>query len=366
MNDERINKLADLIVNYSLKVKRNEAILINGETDNSKPLVKALIKEIVKAKGIPFVEFYDPEIKACLDENNTLERIKLLKKQLKFKVERYAGFIYLKYNKNNYEDKYVTKESRRLLGEEIKDIEDIQINKRKWVLLKYPSPLDAFKAEMKISEFFDYAMDAMTYNYEELNEKLKPLKELMEKTDKVRITSPDTDITFSIKNMKVIPCVGEKNIPDGEIYTAPIKHSVNGTIKYNTPCPYQGNIFHNVKLTFEDGKIIKATCDESNERLNDIFDTDDGARYVGEFSFGLNKKIREPMGDILYDEKIIGSLHFTPGRAYKDAYNGNDSSVHWDMVLIQRKEYGGGNIYFDDKLIRQDGVFILDELKDLN
>jgi aminopeptidase len=219
---------------------------------------------------------------------------------------------------------------------------------------------------MKISEFFDYAIDAMSYNYEELIKKLKPLKELMEKTDKVRITGPDTDITFSIKNMKVIPCVGEKNIPDGEIYTAPIKYSVNGTIKYNTPCPYQGNIFHNVKLTFEDGKITEATCDENDEKLNDIFNTDDGARYIGEFSLGLNKKIREPMGDILYDEKIIGSLHFTPGRAYKDAYNGNDSSIHWDMVLIQRKEYGGGNIYFDDKLIRQDGVFVLDELKDLN
>ena len=102
------------------------------------------------------------------------------------------------------------------------------------------------------------------------------------------------------------------------------------------------------------------------EKLNEIFDTDEGARYVGEFSFGLNPEIREPMGDILYDEKIIGSIHFTPGSAYQDAFNGNKSSIHWDMVLIQRPEYGGGEIYFDNVLIRKDGKFLLDELKPLN
>ena len=195
---------------------------------------------------------------------------------------------------------------------------------------------------------------------------IKPLKELMERTDKVRIVGPNTDISFSIKGIPAIPCCGKSNIPDGECYTAPVRDSVNGTITYNTPCPYQGNIYHNVSLTFENGKIIKATCDEDNDRLNEIFDTDEGARYVGEFSFGLNPAIQEPMGDILYDEKIIGSIHFTPGSAYQDAFNGNVSSIHWDMVLIQRPEYGGGEIYFDDELIRKDGKFLLEELKPLN
>jgi aminopeptidase len=188
----------------------------------------------------------------------------------------------------------------------------------------------------------------------------------MEKTDKVRVTGKNTDITFSIKGMPIIPCTGEKNIPDGEIYTAPLRNSVNGVITYNTPSPYQGNVYQNVSLTFKDGKIIEARADNDIEALNQIFDADAGSRYVGEFSLGLNPKILDPMGDILFDEKIIGSIHFTPGRAYKDSYNGNDSSIHWDMVLIQREEYGGGDIYFDDKLIRHNGLFVLDELKSLN
>jgi aminopeptidase len=162
-----------------------------------------------------------------------------------------------------------------------------------------------------------------------------------------------------------VMCFGDNNIPDGEVFTAPVKDSVNGTITYNTPCPYQGITFNNVCLTFENGKIVKAIADKTEE-LNKILDTDEGARFIGEFALGVNPMIKEPMGDILFDEKITGSLHFTPGEAYDEAPNGNESSVHWDMVLIQRPEYGGGEIYFDDVLIRKDGLFVLEELKSLN
>jgi aminopeptidase len=166
--------------------------------------------------------------------------------------------------------------------------------------------------------------------------------------------------------MPIIPCTGECNIPDGEIFTAPIKNSVNGKITYNTPSPYHGNIYNHVSLEFKDGKIVNATCDEGDDKINEIFDTDEGSRYIGEFAIGLNPKILKPVGDILFDEKIIGSIHFTPGMAYKEAYNGNDSDIHWDLVLIEREEYGGGKLYFDDKLVRENGKFVLDELKHLN
>ena len=219
---------------------------------------------------------------------------------------------------------------------------------------------------MTSREFSQYALDVMTVDYRKMSDLIRPLKKLMDKTDKVRIVSPGTDLTFSIKGMGSIPCVGEMNIPDGELYSAPVKNSVNGIITYNTPSPYQGRVYNNVSLEFKDGKIINATCSEDNAKLNEIFNTDEGARYIGEFSLGFNPKILYPMGDILYDEKILGSLHFTPGQAYKDCYNGNDSGIHWDMVLIQRKDYGGGEIYFDDVLIRKDGMFVLEELKPLN
>jgi len=235
-------------------------------------------------------------------------------------------------------------------------------------LLEYPSHLDAFKAKMKISEFRDYAFDAMTIDYSKYEEMIKPLKSLIEKTDNVRITGKDTDLTFSIKDISVIPCLGEKNIPDGEIYTAPIKTSVNGYITYNTASSYNGKVYNNVRLEFEEGKIINATCDNENDNksLNEIFDTDEGSRYIGEFAIGFNEKVTMPIGDTLYDEKICGSIHFTPGTCYRDADNGNKSSIHWDMVFIQREDFGGGEIYFDDVLVRKDGLFVIEELKQIN
>ncbi len=214
---------------------------------------------------------------------------------------------------------------------------------------------------------FEEFMFNVTANvdYEKMAQKITPLVELLEKTNKVRIVSPGTDLSFSIKDIPVVPCTGKRNVPDGEVYTSPVRDSVNGKITYNTPSPYFGTTFKNVSLTFKNGKIVEADADKPKE-INQIFDTDEGARFVGEFAIGLNPKIAKPMGDILYDEKIAGSIHFTPGDAYKKADNGNKSQIHWDLVLIQTPEYGGGEIYFDDVLVRKDGSFVLSELEGLN
>lgn len=363
---EKLEKLAKMIVTYSIKVEKNEKVLISCYTSEAREFITYLIEEIVRQGGLPFVEIVDPIINTLLAENNSKERIEVLKKLEENKVNTYDSFIQIRSSFNDYESKNIPIEIDRLVSEALLPYRNIRVNERKWVLLNYPTLLDSHKAKMNSREFNKFALDVMTVDYQAMNELIKPLKELMDNTDKVRIVSPGTDLTFSIKNMGSIPCVGEMNIPDGELYTAPIKDSVNGIITYNTPSPYQGNIYNHVSLTFENGKIVKATCDEDDEKLNEIFDTDGGARYVGEFSLGFNPKILYPMGDILYDEKILGSLHFTPGACYSDCDNGNNSSVHWDMVLIQREDYGGGEIYFDDVLIRKDGMFILDELKPLN
>jgi aminopeptidase len=194
---------------------------------------------------------------------------------------------------------------------------------------------------------------------------MDPLVKLMSATDKVRLVAPGTDLHFSIKGIPVVKCDGDKNIPDGEVYSAPVKDSVNGVLQYNTKTLYEGKVFENMRLRFKDGKIVEATS-SNNKAMNHILDADEGARYVGEFAIGLNPYITKPMLDTLFDEKISGSIHFTPGNAYDEAFNGNRSSVHWDMVLIQTKEWGGGEIYFDDVLVRKDGIFVLDELKGLN
>ncbi|MBE6147712.1 MAG: aminopeptidase [Firmicutes bacterium] len=363
---EKLKELANMIVSYSISVSKGEKVLITTQSLETREFISYLIEAIYKCGGVPSVKINDPILGAQLSEGNTDERIDLLKKIQEHEVDLYDSFISIRYNVNDYEGKNTHPEMQKKLSKALFKSSDVRVNQRKWVLLNYPSLLDAYKAGMTSREFQNFALDVMTVNYCNMNQIIKPLKDLMDKTDKVRIVSPGTDLTFSIKGMKSVPCTGEKNIPDGELYSAPIKNSVNGTITYNTPSPYQGNVYNNVCLEFKDGKIIKATCSEDDKKLNEIFDTDEGARYVGEFSLGFNPKILYPMGDILYDEKILGSLHFTPGQAYKDCYNGNDSGIHWDMVLIQRKDYGGGEIYFDDVLIRKDGVFVLDELKPLN
>lgn len=364
--DEKLKKLSNTIVNYSIEVKKDERVLITCQTDYPENLVKYLIEDIVKVGGIPFVRMINPKINTKLSELTNLKRIQEIKIHSEDDNKNYDSFINIRYSTNDFENMNIQPEIRKEIARATAKSDYVRINERKWVLLNYPSALDAYKAKKTTEDYYHYAIDVMNVDYQEMYEMIRPLKELMEKTDHVRIISPGTDITFSIKDIPIIPCCGKSNIPDGEIFTAPIKDSVNGTITYNTPSPYQGNVYHNVQLTLENGKIIKAVCDGDNEKLNEIFDTDEGARYIGEFSLGLNPEILHPMGDILYDEKIIGSIHFTPGQAYEEAFNGNHSGIHWDMVLIQRKEYGGGEIYFDHQLIRKDGLFVLPELFHLN
>ena len=364
--DERIEKLSKTIVDYSIKVKENDRVLIQYEDSKCNPLVKKLIDDICEVGAIPIPRLYDEELECRIREKVSDAFIDELVKSKQYDVDNFDCFIRICYNKNEYESKNIDLDRRKKMGNAIKEIDDIRINKRRWTLLNYPSELDAYKAGMTTEEFYNYSMDVMNVNYKDMYESIKPLKELYEKTDKVHITGPGTDLTFSIKGLPAIPCCGTANIPDGELYTAPVRNSVNGIITYNTKSPYRGKVFNNVSLEFKDGKIIKATCDGDEEALNDIFNTDEGARYVGEFSMGFNPMIKEPIGDILFDEKIMGSLHFTPGTCYDDCDNGNKSSVHWDLVLIQREDHGGGEIYFDDVLIRKDGKFVLDELKHLN
>jgi aminopeptidase len=242
---------------------------------------------------------------------------------------------------------------------------EIRVNETRWVVLRWPNPAMAQLAAMSTEAFEDYYFDVCTLDYERMDKNMDPLKARMERTDRVKIVGPGTELEFSIKGIPAIKCAGNLNIPDGECYTAPVRESVNGVLSYNTPSVYQGFTYENIRFEFQNGKIVKATANDSG-RLNAVLDTDEGARYIGEFSLGFNPYILKPMKDTLFDEKIAGSFHFTPGNAYKDADNGNRSAIHWDLVQIQRPDYGGGEIYFDGELIRKDGLFMVDELKGLN
>lgn len=366
MKDPRIELLAKNLINYSIQLQKGEKVLIEN-FGLQKELVSALVNEAYKAGGFPFVSLKDHQIDRTLLMGGQEEQYNMMADFEAEVMKNMDAYIGLRAGNNINEFADVPDEKMRLQGKTVgqKVHREIRVPNTRWVVLRYPSSSMAQLAKMSTEQFEDFYFDVCNLDYSRMDKAMDSLVALMDKTDKVRLTGVNTDITFSIKDIPSIKCSGQMNIPDGEVYTAPVRESVNGKITYNTPSPYNGFTFENVQLTFKDGKIIEATANDT-DRINKIFDTDEGARYIGEFAIGVNPYILHPMQDILFDEKIDGSFHFTPGQAYDDAYNGNKSNIHWDMVMIQRPEYGGGEIYFDDVLIRKDGRFVIDDLKDLN
>ena len=366
MQDIRINALAKNLVRYSCNLQAGEKILIEAKGVDYM-LVNAIIKEVYAVGGLPFVEYYDNRITRELLLGQTEELARLRAKYDSVRMAEMDAYIGIRGGNNSLENSDVPEENLQIDSEFYSHPvhHELRVKKTKWVILRYPNEGMAQSAGMSTDAFEDFYFKVCNLDYSKMDGAMDALKKRLDNADKVRITAPNTDISFSIKGIGSKKCSGEHNIPDGEIYTAPVKNSVNGTITYNAPSVQSGFKYENVSLTFKDGKIIKATGND-DKKINAIFDTDEGARYVGEFAFGVNPYISKPMGDILFDEKISGSIHFTPGCCYDDCDNGNISAIHWDLVLVQTKEYGGGEIYLDDELIRKDGIFIPDDLKCLN
>jgi aminopeptidase len=281
------------------------------------------------------------------------------------RMKKMNAYIAMRGSHNITELADVPAEKMQLIGKKMRAVQDQRVKRTKWVVLRWPTPSMAQLAGMSTEAFEDFFFDVCTLDYRKLQPGMKALKGLMERTDRVQIKGPGTDLNFSIKGIPAVICGGDRNIPDGEVFTAPVKDSVEGRLTFNAPSIYQGTAFDGIQLDFKRGKIVEASSNET-KRLNKILDSDAGARYIGEFSLGFNPRVFQPMRDILFDEKIAGSFHFTPGQAYEEADNGNRSQVHWDMVSIQRPDYGGGEIYFDGKLIRKNGEFLPKQLRSLN
>ena len=368
MKDPRVAKLADILIGYSTRVQPGEKVLIEA-TEIPDEVVSALVNRIAEAGGLPFVTRKSNSILRALLHNATEEQMRLTGEFEKARMEQMDAYLGLRGAENNAELSDVPDEKmkiyRKLWSNPVHS--ETRVPHTKWTVLRWPTPSMAQQAGMSTEAFEDYYFEVCTFDYSKLDAVIEPLQALMDRTDRVRLTGVGTDLSFSIKDIPTIPCTGRANIPDGEIFTAPVRDSVNGTIAFNTATIYQGTIFEGVILRFEAGKVVEASAGGGlSPMLNQILDSDEGARYIGEFSLGFNPYILQPMKDILFDEKIAGSFHFTPGGAYDEAFNGNRSVVHWDMVFIQRPEFGGGDVFFDDVLIRHDGLFVPNDLLALN
>ncbi len=364
MHDARFDKLAKLLVEYSTRLKRNETVLIEA-FDVPDEMTIALIRAVRKARAIPFVQIQRAKVNREMALEASEGQLSVAAQHELARMKKMDAYIALRGSNNITEFSDVSAGRMRLIAKKMRPVQDQRVKKTKWVVLRWPTPSMAQLASMSTEAFEDFFFQVCTLDYRKLQPGMKALKSLMEKTDRVKIKGPGTDLLFSIKGIPAIICGGDRNIPDGEVFSCPVKNSVNGHVTFNAPTIYQGIGFDGIRLEFREGKIVDATSNQT-EKLNKILDSDPGARYIGEFSFGFNPYILQPMRDILFDEKIAGSFHFTPGQAYDEADNGNRSQIHWDLVNIQRPDYGGGEIYFDGKLIRRDGEFVPKQLRSLN
>ena len=362
--DPRCNELAKVLTNFSTELKKGERVLIDA-FDVPEAIVIALIRAARERGAHPLVQLHRARVNRELllgaEEAQYAPHAEIELARMK----KMDAYIALRGSENIFESSDVPGEKVKLVSRLMQPVLNYRVGKTKWVVLRWPTPSMAQQAGLSTEKFEDFYFRVCTLDYARMTPGMEALAGLMKKTDRVHIKGPGTDLKFSIKGIGAKECGGLRNIPDGEVFSCPVKDSVEGVVQYNAPTVYLGTSFDSIRLVFKNGKIVEATANNTR-RLNEILDSDDGARYIGEFALGFNPHILQPMRDILFDEKIAGSFHFTPGQAYEDCGNGNKSQVHWDMVCIQRPDYGGGEVWFDGKLIRQDGLFVPKPLQKLN
>ena len=366
MRDPRGARLAQLIVQHSTRLVPGDAVLIESY-DLADGLVLDLIEAAQAAGALPLVQLRSNAVLRGQLVGASEAQLALQGAIELFQMERVQAYVGIRAAGNAAELSDVPPDRmelhQRLVAEPVHL--ERRVNHTRWVVLRYPNAAMAQMANMSTEQFEDFYFRVCTMDYARMAEAMEPLKRRMDRTDRVHIKGPGTDLRFSIRDIPSVPCEGRRNLPDGECFTAPVRESVEGTIAYNTPSLYMGTSYDGIRFTFEGGRIVKAEGNPQ-DRLQAVLDSDAGARFVGEFSLGFNPWITRPMKDTLFDEKIAGSLHFTPGQAYTLADNGNRSRVHWDLVLIQTPEFGGGEVWFDGERVRVDGRFVVPELEGLN
>ncbi len=363
--DPRFTQLADVLTGFSCALQPGERVLIDA-FDVPDAMVVALIRAARARGALPYANLHRARVTRELVLGAEEAQYAAHAEVELARMEQMDAYIALRGADNIFEAADVPPERVRLVSRMMKRVQDHRVGRTKWVVVRWPTPAMAQQAGMSTEAFEDFYFRVCTLDYARMEPGMNALTALMKKTDRVHLRGPGTDLKFSLEGIGAVPCGGRRNIPDGEVFSCPVRDSVEGVVQFNTPSVYQGAAFDQVRLRFERGRVVEATAGGGTKRLNEILDSDAGARHLGEFALGFNPHIREPMRDILFDEKIAGSLHLALGQAYEEADNGNRSQVHWDLVCIQRPEHGGGEVWFDGKLVRQDGRFVPKTLHKLN
>lgn len=354
MVDPRITKLASILVHHSVGVKKGELIVINSSSEAA-PLALECYKFILKAGGIPSVNFSMPGFAYNYYKYASTQQLKYFPKLAKFEAENLKGVINLGAPINTKEFSNVDPKKLVLRRKVTNPISEIILKKR-WVGCDYPTNALAQDAEMSLEEFEDFLFGATNLDWKKESKKQDKLKKVLDKGESVRILADDTDLTFSIKGRAAIKCDGKHNMPDGEVFLGPVETTTEGFIHYSFPAIYSGREVSGVTLKFKNGKVVDAKAEKNEKFLHAMINTDKGAKYLGELGIGMNPHITKFVRQILFDEKIIGTVHLALGRAYKEGGGVNKSALHWDMIKDMRR---GGRLYVDDKLIQKNGKFLI-------
>jgi len=365
--DPRVTQLATNLVDYSLKLRPGETVYLDLVGADTHPLGEELVRLSTERGAVPFWNAFDDRLAKPFFERASEDQHRAFAAFHKAIMERVDAYVGVRGVENPFEQGDLPAEQKK--NKQRFFMEEVHMRtrlKKRWCVLRWPNAAMAVLARKSTAAFEDFYFRVCNLDYAAMSKAMDPLVELMQRTDRVRLAGPGTDIEFSIRGLPAIKCDGALNIPDGEVFTAPVRDSMSGVISYNTSTVYQGVSFRDVRLEVKGGRITGASAPENRKELLEILDSDEGARFFGEFAIGVNPFVLEPMNDALFDEKIRGSIHLTPGNAYDECDNGNKSSVHWDLVLIQRPEHGGGEMWFDGKLVRKDGRFVLPELATLD
>ncbi|MFN8177131.1 MAG: aminopeptidase [bacterium] len=367
MHDLRDERLARTMVRYSLRVQPGERVLLDFRGASTLGLLRDVASEITRAGGVPFPLLGDDSVSARFLQDAAEDQVRSWGAVHDVLMRQMQCYIRVNGTDNPFDTADVPEAAQKWEREHyMKPVHlDYRVRNTKWVVARYPTHSMAQQARMSRESFAKLFYDVCTLDWERFSRAMDPLAALMARTDRVRLTARDTDVSFSIRGIGVVKCDGCMNLPDGEVFTAPVRDSVNGVITYNAGSLYAGTSWDWIRLTFQSGRVVAMDASNDVDKLRRILATDEGAAYIGEFSFGLNPRLHRPMKDTLFDEKIYGSFHTALGQCYETTENGNRSAIHWDLVCIQTPEYGGGSVWLDDELVRQDGHWIHRDLKDV-
>jgi aminopeptidase len=365
--DSRIQKLAELLVNYSVGVKPGQRVLINAPAIAA-PLIQAVYVETLKAGAHPFTMTEIPELTELLYKNASREQLEYIHEPVRLITEQYDAFIYVIADTNTKSLTGIDPQKislRRASQTELNKafFQRAADGKLRWTLTLFPTHASAQDAEMSLSEFEDFVYNACMPDssdpvgyWQKVAQKQTALVDWLKGKKSVHILAPETDLRLSIDGRNFISCACNENVPDGEIFTGPVEDSLEGQVHFSYPAIYTGHEVSGVHLAFEKGKIVRASADKNEAFLNQMLDTDPGARFVGEFAFGTNEAIQRFTRQILFDEKIGGSIHLAAGSGYPETGSKNESGIHWDMICDLRQ---GGEVWVDDELFYHNGKFVI-------